>query len=109
MSLLNKRDIMKTNTTLREKTLSDTITTQSGQVLPVWLRMPSPGRCCTVSGLRRGVLYELARSGKIKTATIKRKSALRGVRLILTSSLLEYCNQCLDTPEDLEQEELIEG
>ena len=109
MSSLTKQDIMKPAQTLKDKTLSATITAPSGQVLPLWLRMPPPGRCCSLTGLRRGLLYELARSGKIKTATIKRKSALRGVRLILTSSLLEYCNQCLDAPEDLEQEELIEG
>jgi hypothetical protein len=99
---------MKPAQTLKDKTLSATITTPSGQVLPMFLRMPPPGRCCSVTQLRRGCLYELARAGKIKTATIKRKSALRGIKLILTSSLLEYCNQCLDTPEDLEQEELIE-
>ena len=99
---------MNTPTTLKERTLSATTITESGAVLPQYIRMPAPGRSCSITGLRRGLLYELARDGKIKTAVLKRKSAQRGVRLILVSSLLAYCNQCLETPENVETDELVE-
>lgn len=109
MPSLNKSDDMKPKPTLREQTLSATITTPSGTIAPAYVRMPAPGRCCPITGLRRGVLYELAREGKIKTATLKRKASNRGVRLLNVQSLLAYCAQCEDSPDTVDEHELVEG
>ena len=100
---------MKSKPTLREQTLSATITTPSGTIAPAYVRMPAPGRCCPITNLRRGVLYELARAGKIKTATLKRKTSTRGVRLISTSSLLAYIASCEDSPDTMDEHELVES
>lgn len=100
---------MKPNPTLREQTLSATITTPSGGTLPAYVRMPQPGNAEALTGLRRGALYELAKEGKIKTATIRRKGSMRGIRLVHVESLLAYVASCADTPEENEREELIES
>jgi hypothetical protein len=100
---------MKRNPTLREQALSANITTPQGGTLPAYVRMPQPGNACPITGLRRGALYELARAGKVKTATIRRKGSMRGIRLVQVESLLAYVASCADAPEQLEQEELIES
>lgn len=100
---------MKRNPTLREKTLSAQITTPNGSTLPAYVRMPQPGGACPITGLRRGALYELAREGKIKTATIRRKGSMRGIRLVNVESLLLFVNQCQDSPDTVDEHELIEG
>lgn len=94
--------------TLRERTLSATITTPSGTVAPAFVRMPPPNGACPLTGLKRGALYALAREGKIKTATIRRKGSNRGIRLINVASLLAYVNECQDAPDATETEELVE-
>ncbi len=105
---LNTSDDMKT-TTLREQTLSASITTPSGTVVPCYTRMPAPGHCEPITGLRRGVLYELAREGKIKTAVLRRKGANKGVRLLNVQSLLAFLASCEGSPADVEKDELIES
>ena len=100
---------MKRNPTLREQTLSATIKTPNGGTLPAYVRMPQPGTACPITGLRRGALYELAREGKIKTSTIRRKGSMRGIRLVNVESLLAFVAQCHDAPDALDNEELIEG
>lgn len=100
---------MRANPSLRAQTLSQTITTPNGGTLPAYVRMPQPGCACPITGLRRGALYELARAGKIKTATIRRKGSMRGIRLVHVESLLAYVASCADAPEEIEREELIES
>ena len=95
-------------TPLREKTLGATTKTSTGQIMPMWIRMPQHGQSCGITGLRRGVLYELARTGKIKTASIRKKTSTRGCRLILLASLLDYISKCCDQPDHVEKDELVE-
>jgi hypothetical protein len=50
--------------------------------------MPSGGQ--TLQGLRRGVLYGLARDRLIETISVRRKGKSRGRRLIVAESLKKY-------------------
>jgi hypothetical protein len=63
---------------------------QCGAEFPEFLPMPSPGQTCRYSGLRRGVLYQLAREGLIETISIRRKGRARGRRLIVAETLRNY-------------------
>jgi hypothetical protein len=55
--------------------------------------MPSPGQTCRYSGLRRGVLYLLAKEGLIETISIRRKGRTRGRRLIVAETLRNYLRE----------------
>lgn len=90
---------------IRERTLKATHTTETGAVLPAYLRLPAPGRSCPISGLRRGMLYQLVTEGKVKSAVLKRKKSTRGVRLIATSSLLAYIASCEVASDQVPQDE----
>lgn len=59
-------------------------------VEPEFIAMPSPGRECPYSGLKRGMLYVLEREGLIKTVSLRRKGSARGRRLIVLASLKAY-------------------
>jgi hypothetical protein len=63
---------------------------QCGAEFPEFLPMPSPGQTCRYSGLRRGVLYQLAKEGLIETISIRRKGRARGRRLIVAETLRNY-------------------
>jgi hypothetical protein len=52
-----------------------------------WFR---PKEAKEFTGLSRSKLYELIRSGAIKSVSIKRKGAVRGIRLIDRQSCLEF-------------------
>ena len=54
-----------------------------------WVRVPTEGREPT-SGLHRSFIYELISARKIKTASIKKPGALKGVRLIWLPSLMAF-------------------
>lgn len=58
--------------------------------------MPLPGKVEPLTGLRRGLLYDLARNGTIRTVLLRRPGAIRGVRLIDTRSLLGYLHGLCD-------------
>lgn len=67
------------------------------QLRPEWIRLPKPGDRCHYSGLSRSTLNELVIPGPandhlppVKSAVIKKRSALRGIRLISYDSLMEY-------------------
>jgi hypothetical protein len=52
-----------------------------------WVRLPKPGqRLC---GLSRTSLLELGEAGKIKIALIRKRNAVRGIRLLWLPSLLQ--------------------
>lgn len=89
---------MKKNPTLREQTLAEITARPNAAALPAWIRMPLPGCPCPITFLRRGALYALAAQGKIKTATIRKKGSLRGIRLVNVESLLRYVESCADEP-----------
>lgn len=63
---------------------------------PEWLRMPLPGQCEPFTGLKRSLLYELAREGSIRTVLIRKPGALRGVRLIEAASLFRFLQGLAD-------------
>lgn len=62
--------------------------------------MPAPGQAEPLSGLRRNVVYDLLRSGKVRSVLIRKPGAVRGVRLIETASLLGYLRQLADEQND---------
>jgi hypothetical protein len=70
--------------------------------LPVWVRSPKSG-VERYSGLTRAKLYELASTGKIKSASLREPGRIRGCRLFLLSSVLAYIasNEVKPVPPDL--------
>lgn len=66
------------------------------QALPVWVRAPKSG-VEFYSGLSRAKLYELAAARKIVSRSIREAGQVRGCRLFLLSSILEFianCDEC---------------
>jgi hypothetical protein len=49
-----------------------------------WLRIPA---AIHVSGIPRSSLYELIKAGKIKSACIRKRNSIRGIRLVNVDSL----------------------
>ncbi len=58
--------------------------------------MPPVGALEPFTGLKRSLLYSLARDGVIRTVCLRRPGALRGVRLIEARSLFAYLNRLAD-------------
>jgi hypothetical protein len=61
--------------------------------LPVWIRPPKQG-VEFYSGLSRAKLYELAGKGRIVTRSIREPGAIKGTRLFLLKSVLDFIAQC---------------
>ncbi|MEO7412397.1 MAG: hypothetical protein ABIZ81_03490 [Opitutaceae bacterium] len=64
---------------------------------PEWLRLPAPGKRCPHTGLSRSTLNELVVSGPfndykppVKSVVLRKRGALRGIRLINYDSLMDY-------------------
>ena len=64
---------------------------------PEWVRLPKPGKRCIYTGLSRSTLNELAIPCEannflppVKSAVIKKRGAMRGIRLVSYDSLMEY-------------------
>lgn len=62
-------------------------------IRPEFVRMPKPGSVCPWTGLGRSYLYQLATEGKIRTLSLRKRGAARGVRLIRLDSVIEYLTQ----------------
>ena len=60
---------------------------------PEWLRLPAATH---VSGLCRSTLYELITSKKIKSTCLRKRGALRGIRLISYDSLMDYIESSVE-------------
>lgn len=60
---------------------------QAESIEAEFLRLPAAAK---FSGLSRSHIYELVKSGEIKSACIRRRGALRGVRLIHRDSLTAF-------------------
>lgn len=60
--------------------------------LPVWIRPPKQG-VEFYSGLSRAKLYELGGKGKIETRTLRDPGAIKGTRLFLLQSVLDFIAQ----------------
>lgn len=56
---------------------------------PEWVRTPKPGAVCPWTGLGRSHLYALIAEGRIKSISLRRNGAARGVRLIHLQSVLD--------------------
>lgn len=67
---------------------------------PEWLRLPAPGSRCRFTGLSRSTLNELTIPGPanagtppVKSVVLRKRGALRGIRLINYDSLMGYLNE----------------
>ncbi len=58
--------------------------------LPEFVAMPAPGQVEQYSGLKRGMLYQLAKEGLIRTVSLRRTGTTRARRLIVLDSLMRY-------------------
>lgn len=70
---------------------------------PEFIRLPLPGKRCPITGLSRTTLCELsipsASNGfnpPVRSVLVKRRGALRGIRLINYASLLGYLHSLED-------------
>ena len=61
--------------------------------LPVWVRPPKTGTEF-YSGLSRPKLYALAADGKIVSRSIRQPGQIKGTRLFLLSSILDFIAAC---------------
>ncbi len=64
---------------------------------PEWVRLPAPGARCRFTGLSRSTLNELTIAGPandgvppVKSVVLRKRGALRGIRLISYDSLMGY-------------------
>ncbi len=62
--------------------------------LPVWIRPPRNGGVEFYSGISRSKLYELAGKGQIETRSIREPGQIKGTRLFLLSSVLDFIANC---------------
>jgi hypothetical protein len=56
-----------------------------------WVRMPKPK--ARLMGLSRTTILELIEEGAVKSVVIRKRHALRGIRLIFLPSLLEHLDR----------------
>ena len=70
---------------------------------PEWLRLPAPGDRCRYTGLSRSTLNELTIAGPandgvppVKSVVVRKRGALRGIRLISYDSLMHYLTDLAD-------------
>ena len=69
-------------------------------VKPEWLRLPAPGNRCRFTGLSRSTLNELTIASPangelppVKSVVLRKRGALRGIRLINYDSLMGYLSE----------------
>ena len=62
--------------------------------LPVWIRPPRNGGVEFYSGISRSKLYELAGKGRIESRSIREPGQIKGTRLFLLSSILDFIANC---------------
>jgi len=62
---------------------------------PVWIRSPKRG-VEFYTGFSRAKLYELAGAGKIKSVSIREPGQVKGTRLFLLQSILDFISSCGD-------------
>lgn len=71
---------------------------QASPIVPAgWFRIPDAIR---FSGIGRTSLYALIGEGKIKSALVRKRGNLRGIRIISAAGLSNYLNSLADTPAD---------
>ena len=62
----------------------------SHNIKPEWLRVSDAVR---TFGISRSSLYELISAGEIKSTALRKRGAMRGIRIISFDSLAEYCER----------------
>ena len=74
---------------------------------PEWLRLPQPGQRCRFTGLSRSTLNELCidspvngYKAPVKSIVLKKRGAMRGIRLISYDSLMAYLESLADKIDD---------
>ena len=70
------------------KKLNDILQDWDGP-LPVWIRPPKSG-LEFFTGLSRSKLYSLGQSRKVKTRSLREPGQIKGTRLFLLKSVLDY-------------------
>lgn len=68
----------------------------SDTLKPEWLRIPESVK---VSGIGRSLLYERLATGEIKSAVVKKRGAVRGIRLVNYDSLMAFIEAAVEKPE----------
>ncbi len=66
-----------------------------------FFRLPQPGKRDPFFGLSRGWYYKAHAAGEIKMVAVRQRNALRGVRLIVYDSVLDYIHRSMRTVVDL--------
>ncbi len=62
--------------------------------LPVWVRCPKGSGTEFYSGFTRSKLYALASEGKVRSVSIREPGKIKGVRLFLLASVLDFIARC---------------
>ena len=75
------------------------VTSTDSKETPEFIRLPQPGQKCKYTGLSRSTLNELCVDGtindhnaKVKSTLLKKRGAMRGIRLISYDSLMSFLN-----------------
>lgn len=60
--------------------------------IPIWIRLPKVGKSCPYTGLSRSTLNNLilGKNPPVKSVSLRQHHAIRGCRIILLQSLLEF-------------------
>jgi hypothetical protein len=77
--------------------VSDMLAERDELSRPIWVRAPRGGTTEYFTSLSRGKMYALEAAGLVKTASLKPKGAVRGVKLFSLQSLLSYVESCVST------------
>jgi len=75
-------------------------TTPHGTRFPEWLRIPA---AVHQFGLSRAKLYQLAKSGKIRSASLRDVGESKGTRLFEAESIRNYIERCVLSPSESQQ------
>jgi hypothetical protein len=62
---------------------------RTDDLFPEFLRIPDVEK---LFGLKRSTLYEILRTGKVRSVALRKEGAAKGVRLISTQSLRDFLN-----------------
>lgn len=75
-----------------------------------FFRLPAPGKRDPHFGLSRGWYYKSSELGEIKMVSIRQRGALRGVRLVVYDSVMDYIRRSMGnaTVSKAQQMELLE-
>lgn len=85
----------------QQATPSDTAVrvSQTPRMEPRFVRLPRSGQLCPFTGLSRTQIYQLCKTGKVKSHSLKQRGTCRGVRLIDFQSLVAAVQDYNDAGE----------